>query len=510
MTTPRETARILLVDDEPNLRKVLGALLHQEGYEVHAEPDGEAGLARIRAAPSGTFDAVISDLRMPKLDGMGLLRAATAEDPDLPIIILTAHGTVDSAVEAVKLGAFDYLEKPFDRDQIRHVLDRALATRARRGASLGRRKRPTAETPATAGDPSHEVGMIGSSAEMDAVREIVRTAAASPTTVLITGESGTGKELVARALHLGSPRREGPFIRVNCAAIPAGLVESELFGHERGAFTGAVSSRAGRFELADGGTLFLDEVSEIPLEIQVKLLRAIQESEFERVGGVKTVRVDVRLIAASNRDLEADIKSGRFREDLYYRLNVVPISLPALRDRVEDLPALVQHFVLRCNERLGKQVRGFTEPALELLSRYPWPGNIRELENLAERMVLFASGPVVEAQALPDAFHELTAGGELSGQLAPLAEVSHGHLGGTLTPSEVAPERLLRLPLASLGLDLKEAVRAGSRLVEEALITEALEQTQGNVTRSARLLGISRRSLQSKMKELGLRTPPEA
>jgi two-component system response regulator AtoC len=510
MTTPRETARILLVDDEPNLRKVLGALLRQEGYEVHAEPDGEAGLARIRSAPSGTFDVVISDLRMPRLDGMGLLRAATAEDPDLPVIILTAHGTVDSAVEAVKLGAFDYLEKPFDRDQIRHVLDRALATRARRGASLGPRKRPTGETPAAvANDPSHEVGMIGRSSEMDEVREIVRTAAASPTTVLVTGESGTGKELVARALHLGSPRRDGPFIRVNCAAIPAGLVESELFGHERGAFTGAVSSRAGRFELADGGTLFLDEVSEIPLEIQVKLLRAIQESEFERVGGVKTVHVDVRLIAASNRDLEADIRTGRFREDLYYRLNVVPISLPALRDRVEDLPALVQHFVLRCNERLGKSVRGFAEPALELLSRYAWPGNIRELENLVERMVLFASTPVIEAQALPDAFHEIAAGAEHGTHGVPLSEVTtHAALGGAATV-EGAAERLLRLPLASLGLDLKEAVRAGSRLVEEALITEALEQTQGNVTRSARLLGISRRSLQSKMKELGLRTLPD-
>jgi two-component system response regulator AtoC len=506
-------ARILLVDDEPNLRKVLGALLRQEGFEVVAEPDGAAALARIRSAPSGTFDAVITDLRMPKLDGMGLLKALAREDPDLPVVMLTAHGTVDNAVEAVKNGAFDYLEKPFDRDQIRNVMQRAMATRARGGASVGRPERPRVSDHAPAGlvapaapapiDPSVEVGMIGTSRGIDEVREIVRTAAASPSTVLITGESGTGKELVARALHLGSPRRDAPFIRVNCAAIPAGLVESELFGHERGSFTGAVSSRAGRFELADGGTLFLDEVSEIPLEIQVKLLRAIQESEFERVGGVKTLHVDVRLIAASNRDLEADLEAKRFREDLYYRLNVVPIRLPPLRDRVEDLRPLIDHFVTRCNERLNKRVEGFSDGALEVLSGYAWPGNIRELENLVERLVLFASAPIIGADALPEGFGEA-------------AEAP------TPTPTERRPEappandgddedeRLIRLPLKSLGLDLKEAVRAGSRLVEEALITEALEQTQGNVTRSARLLGISRRSLQSKMKELGLRDQVEA
>jgi transcriptional regulator with GAF, ATPase, and Fis domain len=361
--------------------------------------------------------------------------------------------------------------------------------------------------------------MIGAAPSIHVVREIVRTAAASPSTVLITGESGTGKELVARALHLGSPRKAGPFIRVNCAAIPAGLTESELFGHERGAFTGAVSNRAGRFELADGGTLFLDEVSEIPLEIQVKLLRAIQESEFERVGGVKTIHVDVRIIAASNRDLEADIRAKRFREDLFYRLNVVPIHLPPLRDRLDDLPALTQHFVVRCNERLGKAVRGFSEDALAALSRYGWPGNIRELENLVERMVLFAGGATIELDALPDAFLEPARGPDA------IADERRATEAGDVAPDEpartepvrpdVATEpaaasapadaKLIRLPLASLGFDLKEAVRAGSRMVEEALITEALTQTQGNVTRSARLLGISRRSLQSKMKELGLR-----
>src|SRR5690606_26343751 len=287
-----------------------------------------------------------------------------------------------------------------------------------------------------------------------------------------------------------------------------GLTESELFGHERGAFTGAVSSRQGRFELADGGTLFLDEVSEIPLEIQVKLLRAIQESEFERVGGTKTVRVDVRLIAASNRNLEADIRAGRSREDLDYRLAVVPIELPALRERIEDLPALIEHFVSRCNQRLDKQVQGFSPAALEALSRYVWPGNIRELENLVERMVLFASGSVIERDALPETFLEPAASAEREPD-DDLDDHPPTPPEGSVTAAEPGGERLLRLPLSSLGLDLKEAVRQGSRLVETELISEALEQTQGNVTRSARLLGISRRSLQSKMKELGLRTPAE-
>ena len=485
--------RILLVDDEPNLRKVLGALLKQQGFEVHAESDGAAALARVRSSPPRTFDAVISDLRMPNLDGMGLLKALQVHEPGLPVILLTAHGSIDSAVEAVKLGAFDYLEKPFDKDQIHQILQKAITTRERSGPTI-----QPSPPPGEIADACAAAGMVGRSSQMQAIREIVGTVAASPSTVLITGESGTGKELVARALHLGSARRAQPFIKVNCAAIPAGLVESELFGHERGAFTGAVSSRAGRFELADGGTLFLDEVSEIPKEIQVKLLRAIQESEFERVGGVKTLRVNVRLIAATNRNLEELIRDNHFREDLYYRLNVVPIHLPALRERLEDLPLLVAHFVQRCNERLGKAVQGLTPAALAALEHYPWPGNIRELENLIERMVLFASGPLVDEDDLPDAY-----AGEVGGS-APLPSESSARLA-----IDARDERQIRLPLSSLGHDLKEAVKAGSRLVEEALIREALAKTDGNVTRSARALGISRRSLQSKMKELGLRESPE-
>jgi two-component system response regulator AtoC len=476
--------RVLVVDDEPNLRKVLGAQLQQFGYEVLTEADGESALARIKSSPRGTFDVVLSDLRMPNMDGMQLLKALIEEDPSLPVIILTAHGSVDTAVEAVKAGAFDFLEKPYDRDQIERVLGKAVATRQLSG--------PRTESQRSGGgDLAGDLGMVGRSDAMRTVKEMIRTVAASPSTVLITGESGTGKELVARALHLGSDRHARPFIRVNCAAIPATLVESELFGHERGAFTGAVSSRAGRFELADGGTLFLDEVSEIPLDMQVKLLRAIQESEFERVGGVKTLRVDVRLIAATNRDLEAEIREKRFREDLYYRLNVVPIHLPPLRDRPEDVEPLLEHFLARSNERLNKDVKGFTGEALEALRAYAWPGNIRELENLVERMVLFASADRIGLDELPDAF------------IGTSSEIEGTSEGGD--ESDEGEGRMIRLPLDSLGLDLKEAVKAGSRRIEEALIRAALAQTDSNVTRSARKLGISRRSLQSKMKELGLR-----
>ncbi|PRQ04861.1 sigma-54-dependent transcriptional regulator [Enhygromyxa salina] len=479
MTEPKP--RVLVVDDEPNLRKVLAAMLQQAGHEVVTEADGESALARVKSSPRGTFDVVISDLRMPGMDGMQLLRALVEEDPGLPVIILTAHGSVDTAVEAVKAGAFDFLEKPFDRAQIDKILGKAISTRRLSGP----RTEPVAAPGAAA--PSVDDGMVGRSDAMTTVKEMIRTVAASPSTVLITGESGTGKELVARALHLGSERRAMPFIRVNCAAIPSTLVESELFGHERGAFTGAVSARQGRFELADGGTLFLDEVSEIPLEIQVKLLRAIQESEFERVGGVKTLRVDVRLIAATNRNLEDEIKDKRFREDLYYRLNVVPIHLPPLRERPEDVEPLLEHFLHRSNDRLGKDVKGFDADALEALRGYNWQGNIRELENLVERMVLFASADLIGVGELPDSFTSVD--GEHDDE----------------DDDEGGLPRAIRLPLDSLGLDLKEAVKAGSRRIEEALIREALAQTDANVTRSARKLGISRRSLQSKMKELGLR-----
>src|SRR5215469_12057738 len=377
-------AKVLVIDDEANLRKVLAALLRRDGYDVTIAEDGEMGLAEFQ---KNGADAVITDLVMPKLGGMEVLRAINSADPEVPVIIITAHGTVDSAVEAIKLGAFDYVTKPFDQSELSNVLAKAVRTHesARRNAR-GERGRPA---------------LVGESTQMQDVMRIIDKVADTPSTVLITGESGTGKELIATALHQGSSRRDKAFIRINCAAIPRDLMESELFGYERGAFTGAVTSKPGRFELADGGTLFLDEIGEIPVEMQVKLLRALQESEFERVGGIKTTRVDVRLIAATNRDLNTEIEAGRFRKDLYYRLAVVPINVPPLRERPSDVPTLVRHFVDKYNRRLNKRIEGMTDEALALVQAYAWPGNIRELENLIERTLLFADGPLIGAADLP-------------------------------------------------------------------------------------------------------------
>jgi two-component system response regulator AtoC len=463
-----EKKQVLIVDDEPNLRKILSAQLSRDGYDVLTAEDGEQGLSILR---EHHIDLVVTDLKMPKVDGMELLRRAHAEDPELPIVMITAHGTVDTAVEALKLGAFDYLTKPFDKDEVRQIVAKALKTRALAGAE--------ASPGQTA--PGARFGIIGTSTGIAELYALLERVADTPTTVLITGESGTGKELVARALHDHSSRKDKPFIKVNCAAIPKELIESELFGYERGAFTGAVSSKPGRFELANGGTLFLDEIGEIPVEMQVKLLRALQESEFERVGGIKTIRVDVRLVAATNRDLKKLIAGGIFREDLYYRLNVVPIRLPALRERAGDIPLLVEHFLGKFNDRLKKHVAGVEPDALDILASYPWPGNIRELENVVERAVLFCDGPKLRAQDLPPE--------------------TRGALASTQAPVTDAD---LEAALASEG-GLKEHVKVAMSRLERELVGRALAQTNGNVTHAARLLKISRKGLQLKMKELGLR-----
>src|SRR5271166_1835055 len=383
-----ERKQVLIVDDEPNLRKILSAQLSRDGYDVMTANDGEEGLAALK---DHHIDLVITDLKMPKVDGMTLLKKALEEDPELPVVMITAHGTVDTAVEALKSGAFDYLTKPFDKDEVRQIVAKALKTKELSGA----------EASATTTASGARFGIIGGSPGITDLYNILERVADTPTTILITGESGTGKELVARALHDHSSRKDKPFIKVNCAAIPKELIESELFGYERGAFTGAVSSKPGRFELANGGTLFLDEIGEIPIEMQVKLLRALQESEFERVGGIKTIRVDVRLVAATNRELRKLIASGSFREDLFYRLNVVPIHLPALRERTSDIALLVEHFLVKFNERLKKKVESVHREALDLLVAYPWPGNIRELENVIERAVLFCDTHELSASDLP-------------------------------------------------------------------------------------------------------------
>ena len=463
-----ERKQVLIVDDEPNLRKILSAQLSRDGYDVLTAEDGEQGLALLK---EHHIDLVITDLKMPKVDGMTLLRRALVEEPDLPIILVTAHGTIDTAVEALKAGAFDFVTKPFDKDEVRQIVSKALKTRELRGADA---------TPASAGQGAR-FGIIGSSTGITDLYAILERVADTPTTALITGESGTGKELVARALHEHSSRKDKPFIKVNCAAIPKELIESELFGYERGAFTGAVTSKPGRFELANGGTLFLDEIGEIPIEMQVKLLRALQESEFERVGGIKTIRVDVRLVAATNRDLKKLIGNGSFREDLFYRLNVVPVRLPALRERTGDIPLLVEHFLAKFNERLRKRVEGIEAETMAVLVAYPWPGNIRELENVIERAVLFCD----TAKLVP-------------GNLAP--EI-RGINAMTNVPM---PEADLSAALAGEG-GLKEHVKVAMSRLERELVSRALQQTSGNVTHAARLLKISRKGLQLKMKELGLR-----
>jgi len=457
-------AKVLVIDDEANLRKVLAALLRRDGYDVTVAEDGEMGIAEFQ---KNGADAVITDLVMPKVGGMEVLKAVNGSDPEVPVIIITAHGTVDSAVEAIKLGAFDYVTKPFDQVELSHVL--AKAVRTHEGARHNAR-----------GEPRGRPALVGESTAMQDVLRIIDKVADTPSTVLITGESGTGKELIATAVHQGSSRRDKPFIRINCAAIPKDLMESELFGYERGAFTGAVTSKPGRFELADGGTLFLDEIAEIPVEMQVKLLRALQESEFERVGGIKTTHVDVRLIAATNRDLSVEIETGRFRKDLYYRLAVVPISLPPLRERPSDIPTLVRHFIDKYNRRLNKRIEGMTDEALSLVQGYAWPGNIRELENLIERTLLFADGPRIDVADLP-----------------PLLRSP-----GLLTPLP-GPGPLL--PPAAGETGLKDIVRQRAAELEKDLIARALEETGGNVTRAAKLLQISRKSLQTKMKEFALR-----
>jgi two-component system response regulator AtoC len=457
-------AKVLVIDDEANLRKVLAALLRRDGYDVTVAADGEAGLAEFQ---KNGADAVITDLVMPKVGGMEVLKSVNATDPEVPVIIITAHGTVDSAVEAIKLGAFDYVTKPFDQVELSNVL--AKAVRTHEGARHNVR-----------GEPRGRPALVGESTAMQDVLRIIDKVADTPSTVLITGESGTGKELIATALHQGSSRRDKPFIRINCAAIPKDLMESELFGYERGAFTGAVTSKPGRFELADGGTLFLDEIAEIPVEMQVKLLRALQESEFERVGGIKTTHVDVRLIAATNRDLTVEIETGRFRKDLYYRLAVVPISLPPLRERPSDVPTLVRHFIDKYNHRLNKRIEGMTDEALSLVQGYAWPGNIRELENLIERTLLFADGPRIDVADLPPLLRAPGMGTPLPG-LGPLLPPAAGETG------------------------LKDIVRQRAAELEKDLIARALEETGGNVTRAAKLLQISRKSLQTKMKEFALR-----
>ncbi|HEX4453533.1 MAG TPA: sigma-54 dependent transcriptional regulator [Kofleriaceae bacterium] len=482
-----QPAKILVADDEQNLRRVLVALLRREGHDVVQAASGLEAIDQL-----ASVDVVITDLRMPGADGMEVLRSAARHHPHVPVIMITAYGSVGQAVEAIKAGAFDYIEKPFEQDAIRVIVEKAI------GQAAANKLQPQASLYPASDLPSGKFGLVGSSAEMHSVFAVIDKVADTPSTVLITGESGTGKELVAKALHEQSSRKNGPFIKINCAAIPKTLMESELFGYEKGAFTGATSAKPGRFELADAGTLFLDEIGEIPVEMQVKLLRAIQESEFERVGGLKTIKVDVRLVTATNRDLEAEIGRGNFREDLYYRLNVVPLHIPPLRKRAGDIPPLVTHIIKKFNERLKKSITGIADDALAALETHAWPGNIRELENVLERTILFTQGDRIERadlQLAPSNAPEPPR--TITSSPAPLA---------TTNDSQSMPILVDDVDdSAEVSGSLKDAVRAETARVERELIVKALDETGGNVTQAARLLKISRKSLQMKMKEFGLR-----
>jgi len=458
--------RVLVVDDEKNITFVIQAMLERAGFEAIVFNDsGEA----IEAIASEDVDVVVTDLYMPGPGGMEILDYCQKSHAQVPVVIITAYGTVESAVSALKRGAFDFVTKPFDQVELLNVVQKAVATHRQRQKEPIMLFNPTAKEANSTGISS----IIGSSPLMQEVFKVISKIAQSPTTVLVWGESGTGKELVALEIHRQSNRANKPFVKINCAAIPATLIESELFGYERGAFTGAVASKPGRFELANEGTLFLDEVAEMPLEMQVKLLRVLQEQEFERVGGVQSIQVDVRIITATNKDLEAEVKSGRFREDLFYRLNVVPIRLPALRDRREDIDLLVKYFLVQFNEKLKKGITGITPETLNALRLHPWPGNIRQLENVLERMVLMCDSNILTTADLPEEF------------------------SGVMTESDK--------DAVDESASLKQIVRKKTQTLERNLIEKALEETGGNVTRAAEKLGLSRKGLQLKMKELGLK-----
>jgi two-component system response regulator AtoC len=479
-------SRILVVDDEPSIRKVLQAHLSRDGHDVDVAADGAEAIAKISSEP---WDLVVTDLKMPGVGGLEVLAHCSANQPGLPVIILTAHATVDAAVEALKLGAQDFISKPFDLVEVRNAVEKAVRTeRARR--------RSVQEDPTWRGARGR-FDLIGVTPSMQRVYTLVERVADSPTTVLLVGESGTGKELVARALHAQSARRDAPFIPVNCGAIPESLFESELFGYEKGAFTGAATAKPGRFELASGGTLFLDEVGELPRDMQVKLLRALQERVIDRVGGLRPVPVDVRVVAATNVDLAQAVAAGRFREDLYYRLNVIQIRLPPLRERRDDIPLLVDHFLTRFNQRLGTHVTRVEPGAMAALTAWRWPGNIRELENVVERGVLLADGDALTT----DLVQEVSSA---AGSAAAPSVGARSPGGSAIEPAPAASFEDVTDPRGD-ALGLKDYVRVHTARLERALIQRSLEQEHGNVTRAARRLEISRKSLQLKMKEYALR-----
>lgn len=456
--------KILVIDDDENMRWALEKALTKDGHRVVTRSNGTLGL---EAVLGESPDLVLCDLKMPDISGMDLLARLSSSHPALPVIMITGYGTVDAAVQAMKLGAADFIIKPFDIDAVKMSVRKALGyEKLKDEVRFWRQEAMQNAMPK---------GIIGSSPPMMRLFELIKQVASTPATVLIVGESGTGKELVAQAIHQLSPRRDQPLIKVNCGAIPENLLESELFGHEKGAFTGAVARKPGRFERADQGTIFLDEIGEISMVMQVKLLRVLQEREIERVGGTDTIKVDVRVIAATNKDLAAEVQSGRFREDLYYRLNVVPVAVPALRERPEDIPELADSFVRRFSGELGKEGMQLSPETLIYLQKYHWPGNVRELQNIMERAVILSTQSAIIPELLPIEV------------LRPEA--------GSATSIRSTGEFNIKLP--ETGIDLEG--------VERDLIRQALESVEGNQTKAAKLLGISRYTLIYRLEKYGMK-----
>ncbi len=454
----RKKDTVLVVDDDPAHRTMLRTLLAGWGYDVFEADDGSTAIEQVHER---AFDLILMDIRMIKVSGLLALAEIKAFNPVIPVIIMTAYSSVQSAVEAMKGGAYDYLTKPLDFDELRIVMERAMDHRMLREENRLLRE--------TLGSHFDRRNIIGPSPAMAKLLETVAQVAPTEATVLISGESGTGKEMIAAAIHFNSPRKDGPFVKINCAAITETLLESELFGHDRGAFTGAHRQREGRFRQAHGGSLFLDEISEMSFAMQVKLLRVLQEREITPVGGEEVIKVDVRVIAATNKDLSQEILSGRFREDLYYRLNVVSLTMPPLRERREDISLLAQHFLKMFSEKNNKMIRGFTPQAMDGLVKYRWPGNVRELMNAVERAVVLARSDYLDEENFPYI-------------------LEHAPLPGEALSGDGIPT----------GIPLNE--------VEKATILKTLEMARGNKSEAARRLGITRRTLHKKLKRYGVMT----
>ena len=452
-------SRILIVEDEDKLRRVVQLHLEAAGYEVDHAPTAEQALPR-----AGVADLVLTDLRLPGMDGLAFLRELHSRDPHSAVIVMTAHGSIEAAVEAMKQGAADFLQKPFSLDHLSTLIQKVLSVQSLRAENL-RLKQEL--------DSRYQFdNIVGRSAAMRDIFNTVARVAPTRATVLLAGESGVGKDMIARAIHQHSPRRDFPFVKINCTALPENLMESELFGFEKGAFTGATSSKPGKFEQADKGTVFLDEIGDVPSHIQVKLLRILQEREFERLGSNLTRSVDVRVVAATNVNLRAALEQGRFREDLYYRLNVVPINIPPLRERKEDIPFLVLHFVKRLTKELGSPVKDISPSAIDRLLEYDWPGNVRELENTLERSIVLASGEVLEPADI-----------RIENARSPNASSS---------PSLLLPE----------GITLEQW--------EQMMIREALRRSNGNKSQAARMLGLTRNALRYRLSQMGIESAEEA